>query len=172
MKKGKIYPKPLSRLKIAVEETEDVRGDFKEGLGAVENQDKKKFTASDTHKFTGSLNIDASTSKRYPDEQRWDYAIEYNKETFFVEVHPGFTSDVEVVLRKLEWLKKWLKGKAPKIDNLKPKRKHPYYWVFTKRFNILPQSKYMKKMSQKGLMPIRQWDYDKLKSMSGKVANR
>ena len=153
---------PKSLLKAAVDKTDDVKGQFRVGLGAIKGNEKQKFVVPDTRKITGSLNIDKSNKEKYPLENRWDYAVEYDKETFFIEIHPGSTSEIPIVLAKLEWLKKWLKEKAPAINALKPKDKQPYHWVYTNKFAILPNSKYARQLAQLNLMPVKQWNYSTL----------
>ena len=151
-----------SLLKVAVEKTDDVRGGFKVGFGAIKNNERQKFVVPDSRLIGGSLDIDSSTKTKYPDDFRWDYAVEYNNETFFVEIHPGSTNEIQTVIAKLGWLKQWLKEKAPEIDALKPKDKRSYHWVFTSNFAILPNSRYAKQLSLLGIMPTKQWDYSKL----------
>lgn len=152
-----------SLLEIAVEQTEDVKGHFMPGLGAIKGNEKQKFVVPDTRKITGSLDIDFSTKEKYPQENRWDYAVEYDGETFFIEVHPGSTSEIPIVVAKLAWLKKWLKNKAPYIAALKSKDKQPYHWVYTNKFGILPNSKYARQLAQLRIMPAKQWNYSALK---------
>ena len=130
MKNDTTTQTPESLLKTAVDKTEDVKGQFKTGLGAIKGNEKQKFVVPDTRKITGSLDIDTSTATKYPQANRWDYAVEYNKETFFIEVHPGSTSEIPTIIAKLAWLKQWLKDKAPEIDALKPKNKQPYQRMF------------------------------------------
>ena len=101
-----------SLLKTAVEHTDDVKGNFKAGLGAIKNNERQKFVLPDPRLIGGSLDIDSSTKTLYPDAFRWDYAVEYDKETFFIEIHPGSTSEIQTVIAKLDWLKHWLKEKA------------------------------------------------------------
>lgn len=153
---------PESLLKVAVEQTDDVKGNFQTGLGAVLSTERQKIVVPDTRSILGSLDIDASTRTKYPQDNRWDYAIEYNQEVFFIEIHPASTSDVSTVLAKLEWLKWWLKNKAPEISALKSKNKQPYHWVYTKNYAILPGSKHAKQLAQKKLFPVKQWDYTSL----------
>ena len=93
---------PNSLLKVAVEHTDDVRGNFQTGLKAVRGTERQKIIVPDTRKISGSLDIDTLTQTKYPADNRWDYAIEYDQETFFIEVHPGSTSDVATVLAKLD----------------------------------------------------------------------
>lgn len=151
-----------SPLETAVEQTEEVKGQFKKGLGAIKGSERQKFVVPDTRKITGSLDIDTSTKEKYPEDNRWDYAIEYDNETFFIEIHPGSTNDISTVIEKLDWLKKWLKEKAPDINALTAKSRHPYYWVYTNRFDILPTSRYAKQLAQAKLRPVKQWNYSTL----------
>lgn len=151
-----------SLLSIAVEKTVDVRGCFKVGFGAIRNNERQKFVVPEPRLIGGSLDIDSSTKTKYPGDFRWDYAVEYNNETFFIEIHPGSTNEIQTVISKLGWLKKWLKEKAPEIDALKSKDKRPYHWVFTNNYAILPNSRYAKQLSLHGIMPTKQWDYSKL----------
>lgn len=162
MKNNSASHKPESPLKMAVDKTEDVQGRFKTGLGAVKGSERSKFIVPYPRNLTGSVDIDTATAARYPQVNRWDYAVEYNKETFFIEVHPASTSEVSTVIAKLAWLKQWLKEKAPEINALKSKSKCPYYWVFTNRFSILPNSKYARQLAQLNLMPVKQWKYTSL----------
>ena len=154
---------PNSLLKAAIDQTEDVKGHFKTGLEALKGNERQKIVVPDTRKITGSLDIDSSTKEKYPTANRWDYAIEYNQETFFIEIHPASTSDIPTVIAKLKWLKQWLKDKAPSINALKPQNKHPYHWIYTRKFSILPNSKYGRQLAQINMMPIKQWNYSNIK---------
>lgn len=151
-----------SPLETAVEKTDDVKGNFKTGLNAINGNERDKFIVPDSCKISGSLNIDVATKSKYPEDNRWDYAIEYDNETFFVEIHPGSTSDIKKVLDKLSWLKSWLSEKAPEINKLKPKSKPAYYWLYTNKFAILPGSRYAKILSTHNLKPTKQWVYENL----------
>lgn len=151
-----------SSLRLAVDKTEDVKGNFHMGLGALKSKDRQKIVVPDTRCILGSLDIDTSTKEKYPQRNRWDYAIEYNNETFFIEIHPGSTNQIPIVLAKLEWLKKWLTEKAPEIKALKPKNKPPYHWIYTNKYTILPSSRYGKLLAQKQLVPVKQWKYSSL----------
>ncbi len=151
-----------SLLKVAVCKTEDVKDGYRTGLNALRGDDKPKILVPNTRKIGGSLDIDTSTESKYPNENRWDYAVEYDKETFFIEVHPASTSEVTVVLAKLSWLKQWLRTSAPEIDKLRPETKRAYHWVFTGRNTILPNSSQARRLSQNGIKPVKCWDYSQL----------
>jgi len=141
---------PKSEFQIAVEGTTEISTAYKAGLQALKSCDKQKISASDSHKLNGSVDIDSAVKDLYPEENRWDYAIGYDDKVCFVEVHPASTSEVETMLKKLSWLKQWLKNKAPKLSSIK-KTKEPYIWLSTKSIHILPNSSYSKKLATSGI---------------------
>ena len=151
-----------SKLKEAVDETPDVKGNFRKGLMALKGSDSELIIVPDTRKIGGSLDIDSTTKRLYPNAARWDYAVEYDGETFFIEVHPASTTKLDVMLSKLEWLKGWLKTEAPRIDALKAKSKHPYHWVHTGSSKIVKGSKQYKQLATHKLLPVKVWNYDSL----------
>lgn len=135
----------------AVEATQDVKGGYKKGLGAL-GAYSKKINVTDTRLLNGSIDIDACTTAKYPNANRWDYALSYNQEVYFVEVHSANTSQVSTVLRKLQWLKDWLNSEASEINKLKAPE--PYYWIMSKNNQILPSSPQAKRIAQARLKPI------------------
>lgn len=139
-----------SEFQIAVEETAEISSAYKAGLQAVKKCDKQKISASDLHKLNGSVDMDNAVKDLYPEENRWDYAIGYDNKVCFIEVHPAFTSEVETMLKKLAWLKQWLKNKAPKLSSIE-KTQEPYIWLSTKGIHILPNSSYSKKLATSGI---------------------
>ena len=79
MKNDTTTQTPKSLLKIAVDKTEDVKGQFKTGLGAIKGNEKQKFVVPDTRRITGSLDIDTSTATKYPQANRWDYLVQQTR---------------------------------------------------------------------------------------------
>lgn len=136
---------------IAVENTPDVKNGFRTGLQAVKNSDRNKVNVTDPRKLQGSLDIDTQVQKKYPQEPRWDYALSYDDKLYFFEVHPASTSEVDAVIKKLGWLKGWLKNKAPEINKLQ-KGVHPYVWVQSGRYDILDSGKSGKKLAVSGIV--------------------
>lgn len=141
--------------KEAAEATDDVKNCYESGIQALEKNHKKKVTISNSKKCGGSLNLDhcLSNQKKYLNENRWDYIIDYNKEVYFVEVHSAHTNEVSTVLRKLDWLKLWLRQSAPEI--LKLKANLPYFWIQSNGYHILKGSSQERLINQNGLKPIR-----------------
>jgi hypothetical protein len=140
--------------KQAIEATPDVYRCFKEGKQAIKNEERDKVELTVPRNCGGSLFIDQCLmdQKKYPGDNRWDYAIDYNGEVYFFEVHTASTSEVNRVLRKLQWLKDWLYQKAPEINALKSKS--PFFWVQSDGYHILPNSSQERAVFQKGMKPI------------------
>lgn len=143
---------------IAVENTPDVKNGFRAGLQAVKNSDRNKVNVTDPRKLQGSLDIDTQVQKKYPQEPRWDYALSYDDKLYFFEVHPASTSEVDAVIKKLGWLKDWLKNKAPEINKLQ-KGVHPYVWVQSGRYDILDSGKSGKKLAVSGIVVTNQLNF-------------
>lgn len=144
--------KPLKcAFQVAIENTEEVKDGFRMGKQAIKSIDRSKVDAVDKYKLQGSLDIDSQVRALYPDDPRWDYALSYNNKIYYFEVHPAETSDVEKVVNKVKWLKYWLKTKATEINKL-PKAEHPYTWVQSGRYAILPTAKEKMKLSVSGIV--------------------
>jgi hypothetical protein len=138
-----------NRFHEAVLATPDVSESYKPGLQAM-GRYSSKVKVANTRLLGGSIDVDESTKNLYPEDSRWDYAFGYAEAAYFVEVHPADTSQTSAVLKKLVWLKSWLKEKAPKIAELRAEE-HPYIWIASDSVNILPSSKEYKKLAQSGL---------------------
>lgn len=137
----------------AVDSTPDVAGKSKKGLSAL-GGNSTKIKVTDARKVDGSLDIDCSVKKLYPEESRWDYGVSYNGKVYFVEVHPAMTNEVETVLKKLAWLKQWLKNQAPEISRLKAD--DPFHWIQTANNLILPKTSQYRKLAESKLLPKKQ----------------
>jgi len=137
--------------KQVVEATPDVENGYQVGLGAL-GQYRNKINAANTRLLNGSVDIDACTTVKYPNENRWDYALAYSQKVYFVEVHSANTGQVNVVLRKLQWLKDWLNSSAPEIKKMKAQQ--PYYWIMSNNNRILKGSSQARQISQAGLKPM------------------
>lgn len=146
---------PKCAFRMAVEGTPDVANGYCPGLQALENVDKSAVKLNDKRKVDGSLNIDKETKHLYPNEPRWDYAVGYDDKVFFVEVHPANISNISEMVKKKEWLKKWLQSKAPLLDAL-PSGNPRFLWAATESgVHILNQTSHMRKLAQLGFNPKR-----------------
>lgn len=140
-----------NNFKIAVNSTEEIAYGYMTGLKAL-NSNASKVCVSDSRKIQGSVDIDKYTKKLYPEDNRWDYALGYNNKVYFIEVHPAHTSEVQVVLKKLEWLKSWLNSKGHKLNAL-PKGEPTFTWIQSGKGAIIPTSKSYKQAAIKGIIP-------------------
>lgn len=141
----------INRFKQAVAATPDVRNCYQPGLQALGNY-STKVEYGDSGLLEGSVDIDACTTEKYPQANRWDYAIGYASYAYFVEVHTANDSEVETVARKLQWLKDWLASEAPELQKIKAKPV-AYYWVRSGNKH-LKASKYVRKAAALGIFPI------------------
>ncbi|QEM05694.1 hypothetical protein DIU31_020050 [Mucilaginibacter rubeus] len=137
--------------KEAVEATPDVKNCFQAGLSGL-GTNSTKVNAVNTRLFNGSVNIDLCTATKYANENRWDYSFGYNDKAYFIEVHPANTSEVDVVIKKLQWLKNWLSSQAPELNKIKAQT--PYYWIQSGKGAILPGSNQARKVAQAGIKPM------------------
>ena len=135
---------------LAVNATPDVMHKGKSGLSAL-GSDSGKVSPDDPRKVDGSLDIDESVKALYPEASRWDYAVSYDGKVHFIEVHPAATSEVNTVLKKLDWLKAWLRNQAPAIDGIKAE--NPYHWVYTSGYGISKGSPQYRRLAQVKLLP-------------------
>ncbi len=147
--------------KEAIEATPDVSAGYCKGIEAF-GEYKAKIKVPDSLKIDGSLDIDKMTVRKYPDDNRWDYAISYDGEVFYIEVHSASTSEVAKMIKKLSWLKTWLATKAPEINRLTTKTKQPYYWVQSSNCNIPKHMPQYKMVVQNKILPMPIWDYESI----------
>lgn len=152
---------PKLTFKAAVEATPDVASGYCEGIEAF-GEYKSKIKVPEHNKIDGSLDIDATTAKLYPDDNRWDYALCYDSEVFYIEVHSAITSEVSKMVKKLQWLKTWLAKKAPEINKLSTRTKNPYYWVQSSNCDIPKHMPQYKIVVQNKILPMPIWDYNKI----------
>ena len=139
-----------SNFQKAVEATPEISTAYRSGLQALKRSDRSAFDLADTRLLDGSLDIDTAVQEKYPNDNRWDYAIGYSGKVCYVEVHPAYTSEVSVVENKLKWLKTWLKEKAPLLDGI-PKAAPAFVWVQTGKGGILPRSSQARKLAAMGV---------------------
>lgn len=139
-----------SSFQKAVEGTPDISTAYRSGIQALKRSDRGVFDVADTRLLDGSVDIDTAVKEKYPNDNRWDYAIGYSGKVCYVEVHPAYTSEVSVVENKLKWLKTWLKEKAPLMDAI-PKATPAFVWAQTGKCGILPWSSQARKLAAMGM---------------------
>ena len=125
---------------------------FQPGLQALGNN-SSRVQCADTRRLTGSVALDDVLKTKYPNSLRWDYGIGLKKSkceaAVWIEVHPASTSEVTTVLKKRQWLKKWLKNQAPALNKLTATQS--YYWVATNGVHIRQGSPQARQLQLAGL---------------------
>lgn len=129
----------------AVKNTPEICLGLRIGLQALKN-DAGRVEATDNRKLNGSVDIDETTKNLYPEASRWDYVIGYEGKAYFLEVHSANTSEVKNVLKKADWLRKWLDTKAPNLKAISGS--NCFYWVSTNDFQIVSPSPQARKLAQ------------------------
>ena len=146
--------------KQAVAQTADL-GEWvwQPGLPAL-GADSQHVQCLETQRLAGSVNLDEALKTRYPAEPRWDYAIGWYRGSgevaIWVEAHPAYTGEVEVVIRKLQWLRNWLATSAPVLDSLTKHEENPFFWLATGSVSITKNSPQARRLAKSGLRyPVR-----------------
>ncbi|MCM1070860.1 MAG: hypothetical protein NC210_03820 [[Clostridium] fimetarium] len=160
----KAESKPLAD---ACDSAQALKEFFSAGLGAMKKIERKSIKVPDTALIGGSVALDEAAKESFPQSNRWDYAIEYDGHTFFIEIHPAATSEIDCVIQKAIFANKWLKDNAPELLKL-PKKENgarSFYWVSSGNTDIrvTPGSPQAKKLALHHIKPVgRIWDYAKL----------
>jgi len=141
------------KFKRAVEQTSEIKDAYCRGLRALRKADKQHVTAEDPRRIRGSVDIDTTVRKEYPNDSRWDYAIGHQPSNvkgeviYWIEVHPASNGEVKVVIAKLQWLKKWLKESASDLNELR----REYIWLASGKTSFTRSSPQQKRIAQQGL---------------------
>lgn len=144
-----------------------LRGFHRVGLVAMRKVERQYISVPDTKLIGCSVALDEAAKEAHPLENRWDYAIEYDGNTFLIEIHPASTSEIECVILKAQFVLNWLKKNAPELLSLPRKETgaRQFYWVSSGRtdIRILPNSRQAKKLALHHIKQVgRVWDYSKL----------
>ena len=143
--------KKMSGLESAANKTPDVEGCFKIGLQALESRDRDRrlIAYEDAENIQGSIYLDKSTEHLYHDKMRWDYVIEYAGKLYYYEPHPAVNSaNVDEICGKANWLRWWLKNKAPEMAKLGGEG---FFWIHTGACNVTHDSTLKRKLSVLGV---------------------
>lgn len=126
---------------------------YKNGLGAVENINKKFFRFNKPRKIEGSIYLDKCSVniRKYQIDNRWDYMIGYDDFVYFIEIHPAYTNEVRTVLRKLDWLKIFISELSDELKLKLNRQKGCLFWVATNGVHILPNSPQARALALSGI---------------------
>ena len=67
-----------SNFQKAVEGTPEISTAYRSGLQALKRSDRSSVAVSDPWILDGSVDIDTAVQEKYPNDNRWDYAIGYS----------------------------------------------------------------------------------------------
>lgn len=134
--------------KAAVEATPDITFGYCNGLQAFKSN-SSLLKVANTRKLLGSVDIDDATKNLYPQDARWDYAVGYEDNAYFVEVHPANTSNVAEMAKKAKWLETWLKDKAGELAKI---RDGNLLWIPSGKVAILKSSPQYRSLAQHKLV--------------------
>lgn len=132
---------------------------YKSGLQALKEQHRQVIECREPRNLTGSIDIDSALRQQFPTENRWDYGVgvrENQRESaIWIEVHPASTRNVDTVLKKLTWLKEWMRQNAPELWTM-TRKQEGYVWVATGGVHITKNSRQSRQLAQAGLAFPRQ----------------
>jgi len=144
--------------KAALKAAEVTTEHVKVGLSALEGVDRPRISAANPRVFTASLNLDEALKSSQPNASRWDYGIGLKKtaqseSAIWVEVHPASTGEVKTMIKKFQWLKRWLQTEAKELSALTKKTSAvaQFNWVASGRVSIPKTSRQAKLLAQSGL---------------------
>lgn len=132
-----------------------VSGAYKPGKRALGGYSGKILSRRGS--FTGSIDLDTAL-KRHPHGQGnpWDYGLGYElaakERAIWLEVHPASDGEVGVMVKKLEWLRAWLKDHGKDLRALTGSGiADTYFWAATNGVAITPNSPQARKLASSGM---------------------
>lgn len=134
------------------------------GLRALKDEHRKKVHIADPRRLSGSIDIDTvlARDRVHGREPRWDYGIGFRLSegtkdyAVWVEVHDADASAVSDMLKKLGWLKDWLRTSSANLEALTRATSDEtgvaaYTWLATGRVNLTRTSRWAKQIAKEGL---------------------
>ena len=145
----------MNPFKKAVTGTNGISAAYCRGLRALKAIDQHRISAISTRSIQGSVDIDTSLKPKFPQSNRWDYAIGYKRSAhghvvYWVEVHPASPGDVKIILAKLDWLLDWLKESNSPLSRV-PRE---FIWVSSGKTILSPRSPEVKKLASRGVRSV------------------
>ena len=137
----------------AVKNTRHLSDAWRAGLSALRAQDRPHVAAEDTRRLNGSVDVDAALLMHEPNAHRWDFAIAFrhsnrSKEcVYWVEIHTAADREVNVVLEKLRWLRRWLASDGRLLAQFE----RDFVWISSGATSFTLDAPQMKHFAQLGL---------------------
>ena len=120
------------------------------GLQALKGTSRRHIKVADTSSIGGSVHLDEAYRASQPNAPRWDYGIAYrqDRETiYWVEIHPADNSHVDRIIKKAEWLGKWLQSDGHRFHSFPNCR----IWVATGGRMLTAKDRKSKKLAESGV---------------------
>ncbi len=134
---------------------------YQAGKQALKGEHRELIVCRDSRRFTGSIDLEAAlTAGQWQVSMNpWDYGIGFREVdsheiALWIEVHPASTAEVSAVLKKLAWLKNWLREEAPELQKMAQGHSGggSYIWLATAAgVHITPNSPQARRLRQAGL---------------------
>jgi hypothetical protein len=136
----------------AVAATPEIASHYRAGLQALPGARRTLIRISVGRRLDGSVNIDKALRHAKPNDPRWDYGVGIkpradNGRAIWIEIHPASSSHVDPVLRKLAWLRDWLRNEATRLHRIKAR----YVWLATGTVALPRNSPKRKLIAEQGL---------------------
>jgi hypothetical protein len=139
--------------KDAIAAIAEIENCYHPGLKALGSY-SAKIKVSEPRALNGSLFLEECLKNKYAGQNLWDYCLGYKNQAYFIEVHPAQTSEVETMLKKLNWLKNWLQTQAKPLNQIKAK--NAFIWIASGKFGILSGSQQFRRIVEAGIKPQRE----------------
>lgn len=110
--------------------------------------------------FTGSVDLDSALArmKEFASANRWDYGVGFKPATgrecaIWIEVHGAKDKETGTLVRKVKWLKDYLKQHAPDLWSmtLASPEQLRFVWLGTKSVHLPKNSPEYRRVSQEGI---------------------
>ncbi len=135
----------------AVEASPTLRGKCAEGLGAL-GANRSRVNATNPRSILGSVNVEAAQREIDPQGHTWDYGIglaaDQNEIVIWVEVHSADASHIQIIIDKLESLRRFLAEYAAQLRRF-PTR---YVWLATRGVGISAASRERRRLNDRGIV--------------------
>lgn len=125
-----------------------VNGAWEPGLEALNRWHPQAVTCKDARRLTGSIDLDEALAqtREHGGANRWDYGLghrppkESREHAVWVEFHGATVDEIDKVLRKKDWLEKWLKKEGKALGKLTARTppEHRFVWIAVGRSQIVP----------------------------------
>jgi len=138
----------------AVEAVNDLSGAYSPGLRALREGDRNRIRCANTRRLSGSVDLDEALRRSHPNDPLWDYGIGWttgaSDQAIWVEVHPASSGHVADVVKKVTWLKEWLKERATPLLDITRENK-AYVWLASGGVSLQRGSRQARQLAMAGV---------------------